>query len=305
MLIFTAHEKIYAAATSVIAAVFLTALKIVVGIATGSLGILAEAAHSALDLIAALITLLAVKLAEKPADAEHTYGHGKIENLSALFETVLLFITCIWIIREAIDRLFFTHTHVEATVWAFCVMIISIALDYSRSRILYKTAEKYNSQALEADALHFRTDIWSSFVVILGLICVKVGVHFPSLHFLHDADAVAALAVAVIVIVVSAKLGMRAIHSLIDTAPHGMAKQIKDKVEKIDGVIDCHNIRIRNSGADVFIDIHVHMCGRVSLNKAHLLTEEVEKAIQSIEPRADVTVHPEPHRDKQSNAKKK
>jgi cation diffusion facilitator family transporter len=299
MTFFSAHEKIYAAVTSVMAAVFLTALKIIVGIMTGSLGILAEAAHSALDLLAALVTLVAVKLADRPADAEHTYGHGKIENLSALFETLLLLATCAWIIKEAVDRLFFTHVSVEASFWAFLVMAVSILLDYSRSQLLYKTAEKYNSQALEADALHFSTDIWSSFVVILGLLCVKIGEFFPSLHFLHDADAVAALGVALIVIVVSVRLGLRAVYALIDTAPSGMAGKIKKKVEGIDGIIDCHNIRIRNSGADVFIDVHIHMSGRVSLSRAHSVTEEVEKAIQALEPRADVTVHPEPYRPKE------
>lgn len=308
MKIFKVHEKIYAAATSVAAAIFLTAIKIIVGISTGSLGILAEAAHSGLDLVAALVTLIAVKIADRPADDDHTYGHGKVENLSALFETLLLYITCLWIIREAIDRLFFTHVPVQASFWAFFVMAISILLDYSRSRMLYMAAEKYNSQALEADALHFHTDIWSSSVVIFGLACVKATEIFPSLHFLHDADAVAALGVALIVIVVSTKLGIRSIKSLIDTAPSGMAGHIKKNVEKIDGVIDCHNIRIRNSGADVFIDVHIHMSGRVSLARAHSLTEEVEKEIQNLVPRADVTVHPEPKEHKgnvKPNKKKK
>ncbi len=300
---FKVHEKVNAAVMSVVASAFLTATKIVVGIATGSLGILAEAAHSGLDLVAALVTLIAVKIADRPADADHTYGHGKIENLSALFETMLLYITCIWIIREASERLLFTHKHVEASFWAFFVMAISIVLDYSRARMLYKAAEKYNSQALEADALHFHTDIWSSSVVIFGLVCVKIGEFFPSLHFLHDADALAALGVALLVIGVSTKLGIRSIQALIDTAPHGMTGLIKKKVEDIDGVIDCHNIRIRNSGADVFIDVHILMSGRVSLAKAHSLTEEVEKAIQMLEPRADVTVHPEPY--KKMKAKKK
>jgi len=298
---FTAHEKIYAAATSVAAAGFLTALKIVVGITTGSLGIMAEAAHSALDLVAALVTLVAVRIADRPADGDHTYGHGKVENLSALFETLLLLATCAWIIWEAAERLFFTHVRVEASPWAFLVMLISIAIDYSRSKLLYKTAEKYNSQALEADALHFSTDIWSSAVVILGLACVKIGDIFPSLAFLHDADAVAALGVAFIVIGVSVKLGLRAVHALIDTAPAGMSANIKREVESIDGVIDCHNIRIRNSGADVFIDVHVHMNGRVSLKRAHAITEEIEGTIRRIESHADVTVHPEPYDEKEGD----
>lgn len=296
----TAHEKIYAAATSVAAAVFLTGFKIVVGILTGSLGIMAEAAHSALDLVAALVTLVAVKIADKPADSDHTYGHGKVENLSALFETLLLLATCVWIIWEAVERLLFTHVKVEASVWAFIVMIVSIVLDYSRSRILYRTAEKYNSQALEADALHFSTDIWSSSVVILGLVCIKIGDFFPSLEFLHDADSVAALGVAVIVIVVSVRLGIRTVHALIDTAPRGMVSRIKSEVECVEGVIDCHNIRIRNSGADVFIDVHVLMDGGVSLSVAHERTERIEEAIRRIEPRADVTVHPEPNEEKRN-----
>jgi cation diffusion facilitator family transporter len=294
MPLLSTHEKIYAAATSVAAAVFLTAFKIVVGIMTGSLGIMAEAAHSALDLVAALITLVAVKIADKPADSEHTYGHGKVENLSALFETLLLLATCAWIIQEAVERLLFTHVKVEASPWAFIVMIVSIILDYSRSRLLYKTAAKYNSQALEADALHFSTDIWSSAVVILGLVCIRIGDIFPGLRFLHDADSVAALGVAVIVIVVSVRLGLRAIHALIDTAPSGLSARIKDEVECVEGVIDCHKIRIRNSGADVFIDVHVLMNGDVSLSEAHARTEMIEDTIRRIEPRADVTVHPEP-----------
>ncbi len=295
---FTAHEKIYAAVASVAAAVFLTALKIVVGVMTGSLGIMAEAAHSALDLASALMTLAAVKISDRPADSEHPYGHGKVENLSALFETLLLLGTCVWILWEAVDRLIFTHVRVEASPWAFLVMIISIAVDYSRSRHLSKTAEKFNSQALEANALHFRTDILSSAVVILGLVCVKIGDAFPSLAFLHDADAAAAFGVAFIVIIVSLKLGLRAVHALIDTAPAGMAAKIKREVGRIDGVLDCYKIRVRNSGADVFIDVHVHMDGKMSLNRAHDITEEIERTIRETVSRADVTVHPEPYHKK-------
>src|SRR4051812_30439872 len=155
-------EKRGAALTSLLAAVGLTAFKIIVGVATGSLGILAEAAHSGLDLVAALMTFLAIRFSGQPPDREHPYGHGKMENLSALFETVLLLITCVWIVREAIHRLASHTSAVEVTVWSFAVMVVSIAVDYSRSRVLARAAEKYQSQALEADALHFQTDIWSS-----------------------------------------------------------------------------------------------------------------------------------------------
>ncbi len=162
-------EKRGAAMSSVVAAVFLTLIKVIVGLMTGSLGILAEAAHSGLDLVAALVTFFAVRLSDQPPDREHLYGHGKIENLSALIETLLLLITCVWIIYEAIQRLFFKHVEIEASLAAFAVMVISIVVDVSRSRLLYKMAHKHKSQALEADALHFSTDIWSSAVVIVGL----------------------------------------------------------------------------------------------------------------------------------------
>ena len=162
------REKRLVALSSVLAAIFLTSMKIVVGLLTHSLGILSEAAHSGLDLIAAAVTLFAVRLSDRPPDREHPYGHGKIENLSALVETLLLLATCVWIIYEAIDRLFFKSVHVEASIWSFIVMGTSIGIDVTRSRALMRTAKKHNSQALEADALHFSTDVWSSSVVIAG-----------------------------------------------------------------------------------------------------------------------------------------
>src|SRR5712671_7597167 len=162
-------EKRAVAGNSVLAAIAITALKVVVGVTTGSLGILSEAAHSALDLVAAIITLMSVRVSDKPADADHQYGHGKIENFSAFVETGLLLLTCAWVIYEAIVRLFFRRVEVEPSVWAFAVMLISMAVDWWRSRALGRIATKYDSQALEADALHFSTDVWSAGVVVLGL----------------------------------------------------------------------------------------------------------------------------------------
>src|SRR5512137_773367 len=167
-------DKRSAALSSVIAAVGLTSFKVIVGVLTNSLGILAEAAHSGLDLAAAAMTFFAVRVSDKPADQEHPFGHGKVENISALFETLLLLATSGWIIYEAIQRLFFVNVKVEASIWSFIVMGTSIIIDFTRSRILYKAARKYKSQALEADALHFSTDIWSSSVVILGLVGLTI-----------------------------------------------------------------------------------------------------------------------------------
>src|SRR5262245_33532993 len=168
-------EKRSVARNSVLAAIAMTGLKIVVGFATGSLGLISEAAHSGLDLIAAVITFFSVGVSDKPADADHQYGHGKVENFSAFLETGLLLITCVWIVFEAVRRLFFHHVEIQPSVWAFGVLFLSMTVDFWRSRRLGATARRYDSQALEADALHFRTDIWSSGVVVLGLALVWTG----------------------------------------------------------------------------------------------------------------------------------
>ncbi len=289
-----AHEKRWAAMSSVIAAVGLTGFKIVIGLTTGSLGILAEAAHSGLDLMAAVMTFLAIRISGKPADSTHLYGHGKAENLSALFETLLLLVTCFWIIYEATHRLLFHPVALKVTFWSFAVMITSIAVDISRSRVLYRAARKYHSQALEADALHFSTDIWSSGVVILGLVCVKVSGWVPGVAFLHQADSVAAILVGLIVVYISVKLGVRTIQALLDVAPSGIEGKIISAVSALSGVTDCHNVRVRYSGPQLFVDIHVLVDGNQTLKEAHNLTEEIERTIQKLIPNADVTVHPEP-----------
>ncbi|MBI4580079.1 MAG: cation transporter [Planctomycetes bacterium] len=289
------EHKQWVALTSVAAAVLLTATKIAVGLWTNSLGILSEAAHSALDLGAALVTFLAVRYSDKPPDKEHLYGHGKMENLSALFETVLLLVTCGWIIAESVRRLTVREVHVEPTFWAFGVMGLSIAVDVGRSRALQQAAEQHNSQALEADALHFRTDIWSSIVVIVGLLGVWLGNRFPAqAGWLVNADTVAALGVAGLVIVVSLQLGRRTVQGLLDVAPAGLSDKIKPAVEAMDEVIDCHHIRVRAAGPHLFVDVHVLVDGSKSLNEIHALTDRIEERIQEIAANADVTVHPEP-----------
>ena len=288
------NEKHAAALSSVVAAVFLTSFKIVVGLMTGSLGILSEAAHSGLDLVAALITFFAVRIGGKPPDEHHTYAHGKVENFSALAETLLLLGTSAWIIYEALQRLLVKDVEIEISIWAFLVMGLSIAIDYTRSRVLYRAARKHNSQALEADALHFSTDIWSSSVVIVGLLAVWLSERVPALAFLSHADAVSALIVALIVIYVSLQLGKRTVDALIDTAPAGLPLQIEAAVEAIPGVLDCHRVRVRTSGPHTFIDVHVVLDGQITLDKAHWLVQQVETAIRQIAPGADVLVHADP-----------
>ena len=285
-------DKRTAALSSVVAAVGLTSFKLIVGVLTNSLGILAEAAHSGLDLVAALTTYFAVRLSDKPADQEHPFGHGKIENLSALFETVLLLVTSGWIIYQAIQRLFF-HPNIipETSIWSFLVMGGSIVVDYTRSRILYKAARKYKSQALEADALHFSTDIWSSAVVIVGLVALTIANRFSVLSWMHKADSIAAL-----VVDVSTELGYRTISALLDTAPKGLAEKVEKVAASVNGVVNAHAIRIRPSGAHTFIDMHITMDGNCTLNEAHAATKVIENAIHAIISPADITVHVEPAR---------
>jgi cation diffusion facilitator family transporter len=288
------REKQWAANSSAIAAIGLTVFKLIIGLLTGSLGILAEAAHSGLDLVAAITTAAAICFSDKPADENHLYGHGKIENLSALVETFLLLLTCAWIVTSAVGRLRSGRIDIEVSLWSFIVMLTSIGVDLSRSRMLTRAAKQFHSQALEADALHFSTDIWSSAVVILGLISVKVGEGRPDLHWLVYADAVAAIVVAVIVVIVSFRLGRRTLAGLLDEAPAGLKEKISEVVSVVPGVRGCRNVRARHSGPQLFVDLVILVDGRQSLKDAHSLTERVERAIQDLLPEADVTVHPEP-----------
>ncbi len=285
-------EKHLIARNSVYAAIFLTSMKLIIGLATGSLGILSEALHSGLDLVAAAITLIAVRISSKPADSQHTYGHGKVENLSALFETMLLLATSIWIIDEAIQRLFFKNVTVELSAWAFVIIIVAIAVDWSRSRALMRVAVKYHSQALEADALHFSTDIWSSFVVLVGLIFVLMARVF-GIAWLAKADAVAALGVSGIVVYVSLKLGLRTITALIDGVPSGIREEIV-RAAQVPGVSEIRRVRIRQSGPDAFADITLSVARDMALVKAHDIANTAEVAVKKVLPGADVVVHVDP-----------
>ncbi len=287
------REKTRVAVSSVVAAIGLTVLKITVGLMTGSLGILSEAAHSALDLVAAAATVFAVKASAKPADEDHPYGHGKIESLSALFETFLLLLTCAWIIWEAIQRLFFHQVHVEASYWAFSVIALSILVDISRSRALMKVAKKYQSQALEADALHFSTDVWSSSVVLVGLGLVALADRLRQ-PWLIRADAIAALSVAGIVIWVSLKLGKKSLDDLMDAIPKGLTLRAREAVLLVPGVEEAPKIRMRRIGGDWFSDVVITIQPGLSAEEAHTIADAVESALKPLMPGGDVVVHVEP-----------
>jgi cation diffusion facilitator family transporter len=293
-------EKRAVAGSSVIAALVITVGKIIVGVTTGSLGILSEAAHSALDLVAALLTYMSVGVSDKPADADHQYGHGKVENFSAFVETALLLLTCVWVIYEAVVRLFFRRVEVEPSVWAFAVMLISMAVDYWRSRALSRIATKYDSQALEADALHFSTDVWSAGVVVLGLALVLAG-RLYLLDWLRFADPIAALFVAGVIVSVSWRLARRTIDALLDAAPAGVRAQITDKVSHVDGVLEVGRVRIRRAGNRYFADLSVGLARTVTFQRSEQLVEAVTSAVRSILPDADVTVQPLPRAQRSEN----
>lgn len=282
------QEKNQVAYWSVIAAIFLTTFKIAVGISTNSLGILSEAAHSGLDLIAALMTYFAVRFSSKPADREHNFGHGKIENFSALFETVLLFVTCGWIIYEVVERIFGAKVDILVNKWSFIVILSSIIIDLSRSRALKKVAKKFNSQALEADALHFSSDVYSSAVVFIGLI----GVQFDFKY----ADSIAAFFVAMIVIFISFNLGRRAIDVLLDKAPIGMKEKIENVISNVPGVIHVHDIKVRSSGALILVEMNIHVNETLTIDQAHSISHEVEKKLHEKFSDLEVHIHIEPEK---------
>lgn len=279
-------NKKKAAMSSIIAAVFLTTFKFVVGILTFSLGILSEALHSLLDLIAALITFISVSKSDKPADSDHLYGHGKIENLSAFLESILLLITSAWIIYEAVDRLASGATLVRVSVWSYVVVITSILIDASRSRMLFRAAKHNNSQALEADAVHFSTDILSSAVVLGGLVLAQFG--------FHKADAFAAIGVAVIIIFIAYRLGKKSVDVLLDRVPDGVTALVEQKLRENQEIKCFHDLKIRVAGADTFIRVNVHFNSRLNLVDTHRLCDEIEKSICESIPRCEIIIHPEP-----------
>lgn len=280
------NEKKRVAFLSVLAAVFLTGFKLLIGLLTGSLGILSEALHSGLDLIASLITFFSVRVSDKPADKDHNYGHGKIENFSAFVETILLLITCVWIIYEAVGRLASGKTQIEVNIWSFTVVISSILIDITRSRALYKVAKKHNSQALEADALHFSTDIWSSGVVFLGLICAGFG--------FFSADSVAALVVALIVLFISYRLGRKAVDVLLDKAPQEIIEQVSQVLLAYPEVKFFHSLKVRTAGADTFIKFNIHLKPYLSLRRVHELCDKIETDLSERIPRSEIYIHAEP-----------
>lgn len=280
-------EKEQVALTSIAASAVLTIAKGLVGIATGSLAILSEAGHSLIDLGATVMTYLAVRISGKPADAEHHYGHGKVESVSALAETALLFLLSGVVIWEAVKRLTEHEEHVViANVWAFGVIIVSIAVDFFRSRALSHTAKQTRSQALEADALHFSSDLWASLAVLIGLGGVRFGLWW--------ADSVAALVVAMLVCIAGWRLGRRTINTLTDVAPVGAAEQISTTAAKVPGVVRVEQVRARAVGEKTFVDLTVAVSRTLPLDRVSAIKDAVDAAIRQRMPGAEPVVITDP-----------
>jgi cation diffusion facilitator family transporter len=288
----TIREKKMAAIGSVCSAILLVCLKIFLTLATGSLGVLSEALHSSLDLIAAVITYLSVRVSDQPADERHPYGHGKVESFSAFVETGLLLVTAVYIIYEAFRRLFFLDVPIRPSLLSIGLLGIALCVDLVRSRSLGRVARKYESEALEADALHFSTDVWSTLTVMLGMAAVWLGSHF-GIPWLRYADPLAALGVAGFVIWVGSRLGRRTLETLLDAAPEGMQERIAKAVAGLEGVLGTERVRLRRAGNRHFVDVTISVPRTASFEQVHAISDAVERRVAEILP-ADVMVHMEP-----------
>jgi cation diffusion facilitator family transporter len=276
-----AKERV--ALTSILASGGLTVAKAIVGVLTGSLAILSEAAHSLIDFGATVMTYFAVRISGKPADAEHHYGHGKVESVAALAETALLFVLSGVVVWEATQRLLSDHGHlVEASAAAFAVILVSIGVDFFRARLLYRVAEETASEALEADALHFGSDMWSSMAVLIGLIGVASGFAW--------ADSAAAVVVALFVCLAGWRLGRRTVETLTDTAPAGSAEAVRNIASRVRGVVGVERVRVRPVGATLFVEITAAVSRTLPLDRVEALKQNVASAVETEMPRAEVGV---------------
>jgi cation diffusion facilitator family transporter len=281
------NDKERVALGSIAASAGLTAAKAVIGLMTGSLAILSEAGHSLLDLAATVMTYVAVRISGKPADAEHQYGHGKVESVTALIETAFLFLLAAAVIFEAAQRLLGNQSYsVEATPVAFAIIAAAIVIDFLRARALDHVATATSSQALEADALHFRTDMWSSIAVLIGLAGVALGYSW--------ADAAAALVVAIFICIAGWRLGRRTIDTLTDTAPAGVSERVAAIARRVPGIVAVERVRVRPAGAALFVDLGVGLSRTLPLDRVTAIKEQLTRAIRAELPEAEVTITTEP-----------
>lgn len=292
------HEKRTAAFLSVSAACVITALKIAVGLLTGSLGMLSDAAHSSIDLFGAGLTLFSVRLADKPADDDHPYGHAKVENLSGFVETFLMLASSVWITAEAILRIFVHPTAVRHSIWPFLVLLLSITVDFTRSRRLKAVAERYQSDALAANALHFSSDIWSSVAVLIGLSASWLGESAfgaqNHLQWLGFADPVAAIVVALLILYFGSQLAWRTIGALTDYVPRETRSRVLAELERVEDVLSIDQVRMRRAGGSYFADVTLSLSRQLTFQRTEELVREATLAVQRVLAGADVVIHTVP-----------
>jgi cation diffusion facilitator family transporter len=290
------QDKEGIAKTSMVASGSLTLLKFLVGIFTGSLGLLAEAAHSLLDLVSTLITFLVIRVAAVPPDRNHPYGHERAEHLGALAGMFLLAGTGALIVYHALEKILLHPSPPAATPWSFAVLLVSILVDFLRARTLRRAAVQHASDALASDAEHFANDLFGSLAVMIGLLIVAFG-HLVSLPvwFIGRADAVAALVVAAIAFGSVWKIGSRAVRALMDDIPPELGDRLRKRVESVDGVVPgTVTLRARYVGKRPHVEVVLGMPRGTSLESAHQLTEKVEKTIRDELAHAEAIVHVEP-----------
>lgn len=280
-------EKQSTARLSVISNTLLVILKLIVGIYTGAVSLISEAAHSAVDLLAALVAFYAVKQSGKPPDDNHAYGHGKIENLSGAIEAVLIVLAAVWILYEAFDK-FKAAKVPEFLEYGIVIMVVSIAVNYWVSGRLMEVAEKTESHALEADALHLRADIWTSVGVLIGLAIIKI----TGLAWLDPA-----IAIIVAAIVFKAGYGMtkKSVYELTDISlPQEEEEAIIAIINQHPEIITFHRLRTRRSGSYRLIDMHIILDKNMHLDKAHAVCDQIETEIKNLLGLCDVVIHSEP-----------
>jgi len=273
---------------SIFAAASLVALKAIAGAASGSLGLLAEAAHSSVDLVAAILTFFAVRVGERPADDTHPFGHNKAEHLAALAEGTILVAASAWIAFEAISRLTGSgHSDPNAAWWTFAVLGLVIAVDISRAVTSAKVGRENESAALMANALHFGGDLAGSIAVLVGLVLVANGI--------PNADSVAALIVAGLVVVAATRLMRENVSVLMDSAPAGAEQIAREAIERIGPGVEVRSLRIRAAGGRTFADVVVAVEPDAGLARGHAVADEVEAAVTGALGEGDVVVHVEPN----------
>jgi cation diffusion facilitator family transporter len=290
-------EKQRVARRSMAAAAAMTLLKVAAGLLSGSLGVLSDAAHSGLDLVGAALTYFSVHVSDKPADEDHTYGHGKIENLSAFSEAGLMALSSAWIIWEAVERIFYHAVELHHSLWPALVLVTSIGVDIWRSRQLRAVALRTGSPALATDAFHFASDIWATSAVLAGLGAAWVGERFQ-IEALRYADPLAALVVSLMILRMTVRLGHEAVGALVDEIPAETRRRLVREVERVDGVLAVERARVRRAGAGYFADLTLALPRRYTFEHTSDLVRDATAAVQRALPEADVVIHTIPRETK-------